>query len=511
MSAAATPGPKGARAPGALSGAQLSDWSLRPRYTAADFITLLWREKWLVLGVFLAIFAIGAALAWRLDKTYPARASLLVRLGSEYIYQPRPGETDPSGEAPRITEVIQSEREILGSEQLHARVVERLGYARVFPDKAARYRAASPERRRALLASGADAVSRKFRTEAAPDQSVIRLTYSDKDPRRAALVLNTLVDEYLAYRRDVFADSTLPAVTRQREGFESQLAQVEAEYQNFLNANNIGDFEAEKVSLNTLYTTLNDTRFRNQAQLSQVRGRLNGQSAALSGVAPDITLYRDVNDSGAQRLVALRLQREELLTRYRPEAGPVREIDRQIGQLEAAVAAGTGRGEQGRRIGVNPVYQTVATDRAQTRAEAASLENSLGAINRQLGEIAARRQQLATLEPRFQQLQRRREILAANVRAFAAREQQTQAEQAVAQTANNNIRVAQRAIPPVRGKSLRAEVLIASFLLALATALAAAFTRIFLRRGFTTPASASRTLDLPVLATAPDAPRGAPA
>jgi uncharacterized protein involved in exopolysaccharide biosynthesis len=490
-----------------LSGAQLSDWSLRPRYTAADFVTLLWREKWLILGVFLALFAIGAALAWQLDRTYPARASLLVRLGPEYIYQPRPGDPERGGEAPKITEVLQSERELLTSVQLRERVINRLGYARVFPDKAGRYRSATPEQRRRLVARGTDALVRNLGTDAAPDQNVIRLTYKDKDPDRAALVLNTLIDEYLAYRREVFADATLPAVTRQREDFENQLARVEGEYQAFLNANGIGDFEAEKVSLNTLYTTLNDTRYRNQAQLSQVRGRLNGQSAALSGVAPDITLYRDVNDTAAQRLVALRVQREELLTRYRPEAGPVREIDRQIALFEDAVATGKGRGEQGRRIGVNPVYQTVATDRAQTRAEMASLENSVSAINRQLGEIAARRQQLATLEPRYQQLQRQREILTANVRAFAAREQQTQAEQAVAQTASDNIRVAQRATPPVRGESLRGELLAASFLLGLLTALAVAFTRIFLRRGFTTPASASRTLDLPVLATAPE--RGA--
>ena len=94
---AAKPASPGSRPPGgasALSGAQLSDWSLRPRYTAADFATLLWRERWLVLGVFLVLFAGGVALAWRMEKTYSANASLLVRLGQEYVYQPRAG-ADP--------------------------------------------------------------------------------------------------------------------------------------------------------------------------------------------------------------------------------------------------------------------------------------------------------------------------------------------------------------------------------------------------------------------------------
>ncbi len=504
---AAKQGPK----PSALSGAQLSDWSLRPRYTAADMAQLLWRERWLVLGVFLALFALGVALAWRMDKTYPARASLLVRLGQEYVYQPRAGADPQSTTAANINEVLQSEREILSSAGLRHRVIEELGYATVFPDKAQRWRTASPARRSQLIAAGAETMEKRLGAEAAPDQNVLRVTYKDTDPDRAALVLNTLIDEYLEYRREVFADVTLPAVSRQREAFEDQLAQAEQTYQQFLADNRIGDFDAERASLNTLYTTLNDTRYRNQAALSQVRGRLSGQAAALSGVAPEIALYRDVDDTAADRLVALRVQREELLTRYRPEAGPVREVDRQIAQFESAVAAGKGRGEQLRRIGVNPIYQTVATDRAQARAEAASLENSVGAIARQLNEIAARRQQLAALEPRYQQLQRQREVLAANVRAFAAREQQSQAAQAVAQSASDNVRVVERALPPVRGNSLRREILILSLLLALGTALAVAFTRIFLRRGFATPASASRTLDLPVLATAPAASRGAAA
>jgi uncharacterized protein involved in exopolysaccharide biosynthesis len=492
-----------------LAGAQLSDWSLRPRYTAADFATLLWRERWLILAVFLTLSAVGAALAWRMDKTYAARSSLLVRLGQEYVYQPRAGADPQSTTAADINEVIQAEREILTSPGLRVRTIERLGYSRVFPEKAARWRAADPARRRLMVAQGADAMGKSLGAETAPERNTIGVTYKAETAESAALVLNTLIDEYLTYRRDVFADVTLPAVTRQREAFETQLAETEGAYQRFLIDNNIGDFEAERVALNTLYTTLNDTRYRNQAELSQVRGRLGGQAAALSGVQPEIALYRDVDDTARDRLVSLRVQREELMTRYRPESAPVREIDRQITQFEAAVASGKGQGEQLRRIGINPVYQTVATERAQSRAEAVSLETSLGAVSRQLDEIAARRRRLAELEPRFLELQRQREVLAGNVRAFAAREQQTRAAQAVAQSANDNVRVIERALPPVRGASLRKEVLALTLLIALATALAAAFARIFLRRGFATSASASRTLDLPILASAPDAARGA--
>ena len=59
----------------------LSDWSLRPRYTAADLATLLWRERMLLAAVFGVLFTLGAIYALTRPTTYPARSSLLVQLG----------------------------------------------------------------------------------------------------------------------------------------------------------------------------------------------------------------------------------------------------------------------------------------------------------------------------------------------------------------------------------------------------------------------------------------------
>jgi uncharacterized protein involved in exopolysaccharide biosynthesis len=49
-----------------------SDWAARARYAPTDFVTLLWRERWLMLGVFLALFLLGLAFATTMKKTYTA-------------------------------------------------------------------------------------------------------------------------------------------------------------------------------------------------------------------------------------------------------------------------------------------------------------------------------------------------------------------------------------------------------------------------------------------------------
>jgi len=66
-------------------------WASRPRYAPSDFITLLWRERWLMLGVFLVILALGVVFAMTLKKAYSAESSILIQLGQEYVYEPRAG------------------------------------------------------------------------------------------------------------------------------------------------------------------------------------------------------------------------------------------------------------------------------------------------------------------------------------------------------------------------------------------------------------------------------------
>ena len=73
---------------------------------------------------------------------------------------------------------------------------------------------------------------------------------------------------------------------------------------------------------------------------------------------------------------------------------------------------------------------------------------------------------------------------------------------ALAQGTNDTIRVVEKAAAPTKGKSLRKPVAILAFLFAGFSALCVGLLRVFLTPGLPTPASAARTFDLPVLATA---------
>jgi uncharacterized protein involved in exopolysaccharide biosynthesis len=478
------------------------EWAARARYTWGDVVTLLWRDRLLMLGVFLALFAVGLGAALLMKTRYPAHSSILVRLGQEYVYQPDVGDA-ARGAIPSTDQLIQSEAEILSSEGLRRRVIQELGFPRVFPDKAKAWTAAPKAKQEQMLDLAVAGMGSNLKVDTAPDTSVVRVTYSDTDADRAALVLGKLLDDYLIYRRQVLEGASEPYLEQQLKAFQARLAETDAAYQAFLASAGVGDFDTEKSSLNSLQTSLTSDSYLAQARLKEIEGRLEEIARQFGRISPEINLYHDTSAAPSDKLVQLQLERQDLLSRYKPSSQPVKDIDQKIAQLQVMLGQTGGQAPGARRIGVNPVYQTVQTEQIQLNAEAQSLKGRQAAEAQELADIAARRQKLNELEPRYLQLSQERELLQGEIKGLMQKRQESQAAQSIAAKSNDSIRIIERPTPPTEGKSLKKPVAALAFLFAAFTALCVGLLRLFLRPGFATAASASRTLDLPVLAAAP--------
>ena len=60
------------------------------------------------------------------------------------------------------------------------------------------------------------AVAAGLDVEVTPLSPVIGLSYKSDDPAKSARVLNTVIDQYLTYRREVFQDRATAAIRTQR-------------------------------------------------------------------------------------------------------------------------------------------------------------------------------------------------------------------------------------------------------------------------------------------------------
>jgi uncharacterized protein involved in exopolysaccharide biosynthesis len=200
----------------------------------------------------------------------------------------------------------------------------------------------------------------------------------------AEKVLNTLLEEYLTYRKGLLINSDGQVLQRQRDIFEQKLADTDASFQSFLSTNDIGDFTAQKNTLMQLQSQVEQQKYSVEAQLQDRTGRLAAVEAEISRTPADMVLYRDADISAVTKLNQLKLDREGLLSRYRADAQPVRDIEAQIAQLEQGVSSGRTAGEGARRSGPNPIWQTLQTTRNDLSAEVAALRESLTAYTQQV-------------------------------------------------------------------------------------------------------------------------------
>ena len=469
--------------------------TVRPRYGFSDVVGLLFRETLLMVVIFLVVFAIGTAAVLTLKKSYTATASVYAGAGQEYVYQSRVGAIDPSQplEADAVAGV---EARILGSLAVKRRAIRAVGADTVLGPGAS----GTPAEKEAAALKALDA---NLGVGVTPGSAIIAVSYEADDPVRAAQVLNAVVDQYLVERRLKFQGSTTPAYAAQREAFETDLNTADEAYNAFLESNDLGDFATFKASTAASYQFTYAEALSLRAQLNQAGQRLATLETQLAQQPAEVVLQQDLNISAQDQILTLRTQREALLSRYTPEAQPVRDIDQQIADLQAYVATGTTVGPKEVRTGPSTIFTEIETARITAAADRDGLAARLAVAEGQLNQLRSRLAEMTRLESTNANLAGNRETLTTFVRDFQQRESASRADSALVAAGADNVNVIERAEAPTKGTSLKAPLLAVVFLFAAFTALCVGLLRVFTRRGYTTPASTGRTLDMPVLAVAP--------
>lgn len=471
----------------------------RPRYGLADIIGLLFREFWIMLLVFILVVAIGAAAVMTIRKTYVASADLYAGAGQEYAYEPRVGAlTERSSQAPAPGEVAVTEAKILQSREVALRAVRALGLETFQkPGKPATGSLAKQE------GDAIKSIHDGLEIGTQPLSPVIALSYESDNAEKSAKVLNALIEAYRGYRREVFQDDSTSAIDAQRVTFEDELANVDRNYESFLASNDIGDFATAKASAAATYQSLFTERMLTQAQLSQMAARVATLEQQQRNTPAEVTLQQDLNISAQDQIRTLRAERAQLLSRYQPDAQPVRDIDARIAEQEALVAGGNTVGPKEVRIGPSTVWTELETNRINAAADRDALVDRLATLDAQLTTLRDRQARLTQLESENAVLAGNREVLTASIREFQQRGAQNRADNDLVAQGSDNVRVLSYAAAPTRGSSLKLPLLALVILFAGFTALCVGLLRVVTRRGFVTPASVGRTLQMPVLAVTP--------
>lgn len=470
-------------------------WAEVSRVSVADLAAMLWTERALVLSVGAAICALGLIAALMAPRVYTARTELLVRMGDEYVYQPMAGGAG-AGATPDMQAVVNTEMRLIGSGAVVRRAIEAVGLETLYPDIA---RVPGAEARK--IAAAERAFAQNLTIETAPQTPAIGLSFEHRNPEVAAQALNALVAQYLEHRRDVLVGGEFEALSQQTESLGERSVEASVALSAFLTEHQIGDFESELAALAARAGDIETQLLDAQARRREAEARAGALRTQYNAEPAQIELY---TESDARRdLVAAQMEREQMLSRYQPDAMPVREVDRRIAQLEQFLAGGDPPSLV--RRGVNPVRQDIATQLYGMEAEARAQRGRETALTQQRQEVRDRLRAMQALEPQFRRLQRDRTILETNTSAVATRAEEARTRSQMLGRATDNISSVEQAAVPTQGKSLRWPIMIVTLLIAGIVAVAAGLSRGLMRRSFPTPSSAARALNTPVLAVMPRA------
>ena len=415
-----------------------------------DVIALAWSERFFIILVFAAIFAVGATLSLtQLKPSYEAESRLIVLLDED----PTPAAAGLGG-AFMLDQVLQSESQLLSSDSVRRLALETLGAEAILG------RPVEGNAQTAALRT----LRGGFSLSRAPNSTTLNVRFEADDPERAALVLNAIVDAYLSYREQVLVETGVSGLTVRRAQANEALAAAQGELDTFLIANDLSDFENEQQTTENLVRNLTERVNSAEAERDAAMAGAAALRARLQQIPENIELY--VENGVAGLLLDRRAERASLLARYQPGAPAVLAIDREIEAIQDFIASGATEGQGQRRTGVNPVRQSLESELATREANARSQASLAASLERQLQESRTEIARLRALEPEYTRIAQDLAAAEQTAASIAALESSASARRVPGLGAADAVRLIDRASPPLDGSSMKKLGFIASFVLA---------------------------------------------
>ena len=306
-----------------------------PAYSLREIVELFFHDWRPIALAFALPLAAAIALAFSLGCPYQASATLLARMGQEYLYRGPTGDGAPIGF--EREQSLKSEIAILTSRDLAEKTVQALGPARLYPGLG--------------VGEAVDALLAGLDAQLLKESNVIQVSFRHADPALAADVVNRLVALYLDRRRDLYADSRSDALEGEVKRYKQRLAELERKAELFKRTNAIVSLSEERalllrqrVELDAKVKSAANTLAEASRRLVQARANVGaaervGRLSVLDAAESDVLKLQAEESSAIAAHAVQSEQLEQLDVRITALARAEREMD-QINR-ELALAADT--------------------------------------------------------------------------------------------------------------------------------------------------------------------------
>jgi uncharacterized protein involved in exopolysaccharide biosynthesis len=355
----------------------------------------------------------------------------------------------------------------------------------------------------------------KLEVEPVKKTNLITISYASDDPRLAAKVLRSLANSYLEKHTVVhrpggevrFFDQQTGESRRELEEAKRKLLEFTAGH-GVVTAAHERDLALEKLS--EVDASYRQTRI----ELDETQQRVWELEAQLAALPPRSTTQVRTADNPEllkalkSSLLDLQLKRTELLTKFEPNHRLVQEVEQQIAQAQAAIAAESTSPVRDETTDKDSHYEWAKSEleKAQVQlrglqaraAATAAQEAAYRAMARRLGEDAITQDDLVSSEKAAED----------NYLLYVKKQEEARMADALDLRGIVNVAIAEQPVAPALPMWSAWTVLLVGLTVAGVTGTGAAFTADYLDPAFRTPDDVLAYLQAPVLASLPRGVRG---
>jgi uncharacterized protein involved in exopolysaccharide biosynthesis len=471
----------------------------RPLPTLRDLFAIIFRQRWVMLGVFLLVL-LGVVVSGVLSPKYEAEMKILVR---RQRVDPVVTPQQNSGQISRdeVTEEdINSEVELLNSDDLLRKVVLQTGLKQDEGGSTEEIRIG-----RAVRHLNAD-----LKIEPLRKTNVIAVRYKSSDPEFSAKVLKAVAAAYMEKHLEVHRPSgEFKFFDQQTSQYREGLKQAEQKLTEFTQQQGVVSAEVERQHALEKVNQFEAESRQAQAAVAETAQRITALQAQMAAMQPRITTQVRAGDNPQlmqqlkSTLLNLELKRTELLTKFDPSYRLVQEVEKQIADTRASIAAEESKPVREETTDQNPTYQWLRSELAKAETDLRGLKakaSAADAIAHQYRETARRLQDNGLVQ---QDLLRAAKTEEENYLLYVRKREEARISDALDQRGILNVAIAEQPTTPALPARSPLTAGMLAFVLAVSVSLTAAFVSDFVDPSFRTPDEVLAYLNTPVLAALP--------
>lgn len=475
--------------------------------TARELATVLFRQGKIFLGLFGLVFVLTLIYAFA-GAAYRAQVKILVRRGRADPPVAAQPNAPPDFSRVEVTEEeLNSEVELLKDDDVLRRVVEAnnleahdwLRWLRPGEERAARVQRAAKK------------LAHRLTVEAVKKTNLIAVSYDASDPEVAAHVVQSLAAVYLEKHTEVhrpggefqFFDQQTGEARRQLEEAKAKLVDFTKRH-GVVMAGQQRDLVLKR--LDDVEGSYRQTE-RDMAEIAHRIQELDGQLTKLPmrsttqvRTADNPELLRALKAS----LLDLELKKTQLLTKLEPTHRLVQEIDQQILQTQAAIAAERSTPVRDETTDQDPNYEWAKGELQKARVQMKGLQARQATTSAQLIEYRNLSSELGKAAILQDDLASSEQAAQDNYLLYVKKREESRMGDALDEGGIVNVAIAERPVVPALPVWPAEGVILVGFVAALASGTGASFAADYLDPALRTPEEAWACLEIPVLASLPE-------